>query len=65
MLIAELEAGSPDQEFYDAKVQVLSEQIEHHVHEEEKRSAGFSLKRARLGSTWMPLALGCWRASKS
>ena len=65
VLIAELEAGSPDQEFYDAKVQVLSEQIEHHVHEEEKRSAGFSLKRARLGSTWMPLALGCWRASKS
>ena len=40
VLIAEIEAGSPDQEFYDAKVKVLSEQIEHHVHEEEKRSEG-------------------------
>src|SRR5712671_7911068 len=40
VLIAELEAGSPAEEFYDAKVKVLSEQIEHHVHEEEKRSEG-------------------------
>src|SRR5712671_7814888 len=40
VLIAELEAGSPTEEFYDAKVKVLSEQIEHHVHEEEKRSEG-------------------------
>jgi len=40
MLIAEIEAGSPDDEFYDAKVKVLSEQIKHHVKEEEKRSEG-------------------------
>src|SRR3984893_2821412 len=47
VLIAELEAGSPAKEFYDAKVKVLSEQIEHHVHEEEKRSEGaFSQARA-------------------
>ena len=47
VLIAELEAGSPAEEFYDAKVKVLSEQIEHHVHEEEKRSEGmFSQARA-------------------
>jgi hypothetical protein len=47
VLIAELEAGSPAEEFYDAKVKVLSEQIEHHVHEEEKRSEGvFSRARA-------------------
>ena len=36
-LIAELESGSPDDEFYDAKVKVLSEEIKHHVNEEEKR----------------------------
>src|SRR4029077_13063911 len=29
VLIAEIEAGGPDDEFYDAKVKVLSEQIEH------------------------------------
>ena len=28
-LIAELEAGSPDDDFYDAKVKMLSEEIKH------------------------------------
>jgi hemerythrin superfamily protein len=47
VLIAELLASAPDAEFYDAKVKVLSEQIEHHVHEEERRSDGiFSQARA-------------------
>jgi len=42
VLIAELENGSPDDEFYDAKVKVLSEEIKHHVKEEEKRGGIFS-----------------------
>jgi hypothetical protein len=47
VLIAEIEAGTPDDDFYDAKVKVLSEQIKHHVEEEEKRSEGmFSQARA-------------------
>jgi hypothetical protein len=47
VLIAEIESGDPKEEFYDAKVKVLSEQIEHHVEEEEKRSKGlFSQARA-------------------
>ena len=41
-LIAELENGSPDDEFYDAKVKVLSEEIKHHVKEEEKRGGVFA-----------------------
>jgi hemerythrin superfamily protein len=37
VLIAEIEAGDgKDDDFFDAKVQVLGEQIEHHVEEEEK-----------------------------
>ena len=40
VLIAEIEAGSPNDDFYDAKVKVLSEQIKHHVHEEEMRAEG-------------------------
>jgi hypothetical protein len=40
VLVGEIEAGSPSDEFYDAKVKVLSEQIKHHVHEEEMRSEG-------------------------
>jgi hemerythrin superfamily protein len=35
-LIAEIEQMQPGDELYDAKVKVLSEQIEHHVEEEEK-----------------------------
>ena len=36
LLIAEIEAGNGESDdFFDAKVQVLSEQIEHHVKEEE------------------------------
>jgi hypothetical protein len=40
LLIAEIEAGSPNDPYYGAKVKVLSEQIKHHVKEEEKRSEG-------------------------
>jgi hemerythrin superfamily protein len=37
LLVAEIEAAQgQDDDFFDAKVQVLSEQIEHHVEEEEK-----------------------------
>lgn len=37
LLINELEAAEPDESFYDAKVKVLKELIEHHVEEEEKQ----------------------------
>jgi hemerythrin superfamily protein len=42
VLIAELENGSPDDDYYDAKVKVLSEEIKHHVKEEEKRGGIFT-----------------------
>jgi len=37
ILVNEIESGDPDEEFYDAKVTALKEQIEHHVKEEEKQ----------------------------
>ena len=40
VMIAEILGGGPDDEFYDAKVKVLQEEIEHHVQEEEKRMEG-------------------------
>ncbi|MEO5597715.1 MAG: hemerythrin domain-containing protein [Novosphingobium sp.] len=40
VIINDIMAGAPDDEFYDAKVKVLSEEIEHHVGEEEKNSTG-------------------------
>jgi len=40
VLIAEILKGGPDDEYYDSKVKVLSEEIEHHVEEEEKRLEG-------------------------
>ena len=36
VLVNDIEAGEPSDEFYDAKVKVLQEEIEHHVREEEK-----------------------------
>lgn len=49
VLIAELMAATPDEAFYDAKVKVLSEQIEHHVEEEEKRSEGMFSQARKAG----------------
>ncbi|MFA9200441.1 MAG: hemerythrin domain-containing protein [Cypionkella sp.] len=40
VLINDIMAGGPDEEFYDAKVKVLQEQIEHHVEEEEQAREG-------------------------
>ena len=48
-LIAEIEAMKPSDEFYDAKVKVLSEEIRHHVHEEEMRSEGMFAQARRAG----------------
>lgn len=40
VLVNDIEAGGPDDDYYDAKVKVLSEEIEHHVKEEEAPSEG-------------------------
>jgi hypothetical protein len=40
VLINDIEAGSPEDDFFDAKVTVLSEEIKHHVKEEEARGEG-------------------------
>jgi hemerythrin superfamily protein len=50
VLMAEIESGGPDDDYYDAKVKVLQEQIEHHVKEEEQRFVGMfsQAKRADL-----------------
>ena len=44
-LISEIESSGPDDEYYDAKVTVLSEMIKHHVNEEEKRDGLFAKSR--------------------
>ena len=49
VLIAEIEAGGPSDEYYDAKVKVLSEQIEHHVKEEEQRVEGMFSQAKKAG----------------
>ena len=49
VLIGELLAGTPDDEYFDAKVKVLQEQIEHHVEEEEKRMEGLFSQARKAG----------------
>jgi len=41
-LIRQIEATTPSDEYYDAKVKVLSEMIKHHVKEEEQRGGMFA-----------------------
>jgi len=54
-LIAQIEASSPDDDYYDAKVKVLSEMIKHHVKEEEQPGGMFAEAR---GSDLDLVALG-------
>lgn len=49
VLIAELESSAPDEDFYDAKVKVLSEEIEHHVKEEERPGDGLFAQARKAG----------------
>ena len=49
VLIGEIMKGGPGDEFYDAKVKVLQEQIEHHVEEEEKRMEGMFAQARKAG----------------
>ena len=50
VLIAEIMSGSEQSDqFYDAKVKVLQEQIEHHVEEEEKRMDGLFAQARKAG----------------
>jgi hemerythrin superfamily protein len=44
-LIAEIEASSPTDDYFDAKVTVLSEMIKHHVKEEEQPGGMFAEAR--------------------
>jgi hemerythrin superfamily protein len=41
-LIAQIEKSGPDDDYYDAKLKVLSEMIKHHVKEEEQRGGMFA-----------------------
>jgi hypothetical protein len=55
VLIAEIEKGNPDDQYYDAKVKVLSEMIKHHVREEEKKQGNMFTKARQAGVDIMAL----------
>jgi Hemerythrin HHE cation binding domain len=60
-LIAQLESSVPTDEYYDARMKVLSEMIKHHVNEEEQRGGMF----AKAKATGMDLeALGARMATR-
>jgi len=63
VLINEIEAAEPEDDFYDAKVKVLSEEIEHHVEEEEKRIEGM-FSQARAAGLDMDALADAMRARK-
>ena len=50
VLIAQISSGSGESdEFFDSKVKVLQEEIEHHVEEEEKRMEGLFAQARKAG----------------
>src|SRR4030095_5093171 len=50
VLIAEIMAGQgAEDEYFDSKVKVLQEEIEHHVEEEEKRMEGLFAQARKAG----------------
>lgn len=49
LLINDIMATLPDDQFFEAKVKVLSEEIRHHVHEEEARSEGMFSQAREAG----------------
>jgi hemerythrin superfamily protein len=50
LMIAEIEAGAGEgDEYFDAKVKVLMEEIEHHVEEEERRETGLFTQARKAG----------------
>ncbi len=49
VLLAEIQDGDPGDEFYDAKVKVLSEMIKHHVKEEEMPGEGLFAQAQKSG----------------
>ena len=49
VLIGEILKGGPSDEYYDSKVKVLSEEIEHHVQEEEQRLEGLFAQARKAG----------------
>jgi len=49
VLVNDIMAASPEDEFFDAKVHVLSEDIKHHVHEEERRQEGMFAQAREAG----------------
>lgn len=50
VMIAEIASGQGERdEFFDAKVKVLREEIEHHVEEEEKRMEGLFAQARKAG----------------
>ena len=50
ILIAQISSGKGENdEFFDSKVKVLQEEIEHHVEEEEKRMEGLFAQARKAG----------------
>jgi hemerythrin superfamily protein len=49
VLVAEIVAGGPDDDYYESKVHVLQEEIEHHVKDEERWLTGVFSQAKRHG----------------
>ncbi|MBO9671084.1 MAG: hemerythrin domain-containing protein [Sphingobium sp.] len=60
VLINDIEAGGPEDDFYDAKVHVLSEEIKHHVKEEEAPTEGMFAQCRKTDVDLVALGEAMW-----
>ncbi len=60
VLVNDIASGDPSDPFYDAKVMVLSEEIKHHVHEEEARGEGMFAQARAAGVDLIALRDEMW-----
>jgi hemerythrin superfamily protein len=57
VLIHEIETSSPEDDFFDAKMKVLSEMVKHHVNEEEKKRGNMFAQAKKAGIDTKALGL--------
>ncbi|MBO9582429.1 MAG: hemerythrin domain-containing protein [Sphingobium sp.] len=60
VLINDIEAGGPEDDFHDAKVHVLSEEIKHHIKEEEAPSDGMFAQCRKTDVDLVALGEAMW-----
>ena len=59
VMINQIETGSPDEEFFDAKIKVIPKEIEHSLRQEEQCAESMLAQDQRRASIWTNRPIAC------